>query len=323
MIFLILGMLLVGVFLSAFFSGSETGFYRATRVRLVIDALGGDTIARGLWWLTNNPAMFVATTLIGNNLANYITSLAIVLGAKYVFAGSKAAELLAPMALAPLLFVYGELLPKNLFYHAPNALLRRSGPLFLVCMVLFFPISVLLWLLSRGLQALVGEAPEQLRLALARAELARILEEGHEAGILKPAQRQLAQGLFAMANEPVLQFATPAARMASVRRGSPKREALRLARRHRLAAIPVEEFEGHQRHLVGYVRVIDLHLQQDDAVETVRPLLQISSRETQISALIRMENEGETLARVVDAKGHTLGFLRAQQLTDPLFRRGG
>ncbi|HAY81283.1 MAG TPA: hemolysin protein, partial [Planctomycetaceae bacterium] len=30
-----------GLLLSAFFSGSETGFYRVTRVRLVIDGIGG------------------------------------------------------------------------------------------------------------------------------------------------------------------------------------------------------------------------------------------------------------------------------------------
>ncbi len=31
-------MFVVGVLLSAFFSGSETGFYRVTRVRLVLNA---------------------------------------------------------------------------------------------------------------------------------------------------------------------------------------------------------------------------------------------------------------------------------------------
>ena len=36
----------VGVFLSAFFSGSETGFYRATRVRLTMDAISGDNQVR-------------------------------------------------------------------------------------------------------------------------------------------------------------------------------------------------------------------------------------------------------------------------------------
>ena len=38
-------LLLAGVFLSAFFSGSETGFYRAIRLRLVLDAMDGV----GIW----------------------------------------------------------------------------------------------------------------------------------------------------------------------------------------------------------------------------------------------------------------------------------
>ena len=63
---------LTGLLLSAFFSGAETGFYRVTRVRLLLDGLAGDPIARGLLWLTNNPALFVATALVGNNLANYL-----------------------------------------------------------------------------------------------------------------------------------------------------------------------------------------------------------------------------------------------------------
>ena len=39
-------MFIVGVAFSAIFSGSETGFYRATRVRLTMDALSGDRAAR-------------------------------------------------------------------------------------------------------------------------------------------------------------------------------------------------------------------------------------------------------------------------------------
>ncbi len=59
----ILLMLLIGVFFSAFFSGSETGFYQVTRVRLVLDARGGDPVAKGLLWLTNNPSLFVAACI--------------------------------------------------------------------------------------------------------------------------------------------------------------------------------------------------------------------------------------------------------------------
>ena len=55
-------LLISGLALSALFSGSEIGFYRIPRVRLRLDALEGDVVARGLLWLTNYPTLFVATT---------------------------------------------------------------------------------------------------------------------------------------------------------------------------------------------------------------------------------------------------------------------
>ena len=57
--------------LSAFCSGVETGLYRVPRVRLVLDAVDGSRVARGLLWLTNHPGLFVSTLLVGNTVANY------------------------------------------------------------------------------------------------------------------------------------------------------------------------------------------------------------------------------------------------------------
>ena len=310
---------LIGLALSAFFSGTETGFYRATRVRLLLDGLGGDPIARGLLWLTNNPALFVATTLVGNNLANYLTSLAIVLATQNLLQGnSYMAEILAPMALSPAVFVYGELLPKNLFYHSPNLLLRRGGPLFLFFALLFAPISAVLWCLGRLLASILGEAPLRVRLALARKELQGVFEEGHEAGILRPAQRRLAQSLFAVASRPVRDFSIPVARVAPIKQGTDKAEVFRMARRQRAAVWPVAD--SRERKLIGYIRVVDLYLDESTQIETVRPLTEISEDESHIAALIRLQTDREELAAVIDAEGSTVGLLFADQLTEPLFR---
>ncbi len=314
-----IGLFFLGLLLSAFFSGSETGFYRATRVRLVLDGLTGDLVARGLLWLTNNPALFVATTLVGNNLANYLTSFAIVLMAQQVTATpSVAVELLAPVIFSPLVFVYGELLPKNLFYYSPNSLLRRCGPVFLFFVAAFAPVSAVLWGLGRLLQSLLGEAPLRVQLALARKELQQVLEEGQDAGILQPAQRKLAQNLFAVASRRVQDLCTPIGRMASIRLGADKREVLRVARRHRAAVSPVVDADG--RELLGYVRTVDLHLETGDRVETYRPLPSIAASDSHIAALIQMQSSKEELARVVDADGATIGLLYASELTEPLFR---
>jgi len=313
-------LLTAGIILSAFFSGTETGFYRVARLRLLLDGLGGDWIARGLLWLSNHPTLFVATTLVGNNLANYIVSLAVVLGARVLYPGhGHWPEILAPLAIAPLVFIYGELLPKNVFFEAPNRLLRRSGVIILGCTFLFMPVSGILWALSKVLQGILGESPQKMQLVLARRELERMFEEGHETGILGPAQGALAQALLDVAGQSVMEVATPAGRMPRVQLRMGKANILRVARRNRLAAIPVEE-STHERKLIGYLRIPELYLDESDALPPVRPLVEVPSGNTCIAALIRMQGSTETLGRVVGADGQTVAFVTSRQLGRPLLR---
>lgn len=321
MMWLAVGLFSSGLLLSAFFSGSETGFYRVPRIRLLIDSLAGDRASRGLLWLTNYPSLFVATTLIGNNLANYMTSAAVVLAAGHLFHGSVTAELCAPVMIAPILFVYGELLPKNLFYHAPTMLLRVCSPVFLSFTLLFLPFSGLLWALSKLLEWLVGESPQRLQRRLARKELALVLDEGHVAGLLRPSQRMMAKGIFAVANQAVTEFITPLDQTAVISQGASRADVLRVARQHDSAAVPVcgKDAPGE---LLGYVFVPDLYLDNSDQVGEVRMLIEIPSTWTHLSALMQMQASDETLARVVDHEGRTLGIVTNDQLSEPLFRGG-
>ncbi len=317
---IVIGLFLVGMVASALFSGAETGFYRATRVRLLLDALSGNWTARGLLWLTNHPSLFVATTLLGNNLANYLVSLSIVVGTRRMWSSeSYWATLIAPVALAPLVFVFGELTPKHVFYEAPNRLLRRCGPVLLLFTWLFLPISALLWALNQVLQRAFPAAPQQVRMALARQELAQLLEEGHQEGILRPTQRALAQGLFAVASRRVREFATPAARVTPAHLEMTKAQVQRLARQQRVSMLPVTDAPS-SRELVGYVLVADLYLDGTEKLPTARPLVEIPDTETYIAALMRMHESPEVLGRIVNAQGRTVGFVSKRQLSEALFR---
>lgn len=309
-----------GLFLSAFFSGSETGFYRAARIRLVLDALGGDWISWWLVWLTNRPSMFVATCLVGNNVANYTTSLAIVIATNWLIQSeSWLAELLGPIVLAPVLFVYGELMPKYLFLHAPNRLLHRGGALFLAFTALFLPISALLWLLNRTLARLLGESPEKVRLRIARRELQGILEEGHEVGILYPVQKKLASSIFDSADHTVRRYMAPLSEVARAHADMSRSDILGLASRLNLSEVPIED-PGFQKELTRYVRVIDLALSGMEDTGVVRPMIAISAEVAPIEALIRMHTEQENMARVVDAEGRAIGILYASRLRRQLLR---
>ena len=310
-------MLLCGVFLSAFFSGSETGFYRASRVRVVIAGLDGDRISQYLIKLINNPTLFVATTLIGNNFANYLTSLSIVLITQQATMSS-AAEMLAPILLSPLLFVYGELLPKNLYYRAPNFLLRASAPLFLFFTVLFYPVAALLWGMGRLLERFLGQSPEKIRLTLARKELQQVLEEGLEAGILHPTQRLLGQSFFLVASKPVGDICTPISRIHSISIDSTTQQALKFARQKRIADIPL--FRGSRTNLVGYVRTVELMINKDvgSPADLVRKFNLVKSTDLFGETILQIQSSRETLVQVVNDAHKTIGLLSVDQLTDPL-----
>jgi CBS domain containing-hemolysin-like protein len=315
----ILVLLIGGLVLSALFSGSEIGFYRIPRVRLRLDALEGDVVARGLLWLTKYPTLFVATTLIGNNIANYCSALAIVMLVEYSVGDSAVMQIVAPIVFAPILFVYGELLPKTLFFHMPFRLLRRWAPLLAFFAVLFSPISGLLSIFARFLQHWGGALPERLSWRLARGELTSMLDQGHQAGILRPCQKQLAQGIFSLASRPVTEFAVSPKEFHSIAEGTSRETIIDQARRFEQAVLPVH-MANDPSQWIGYLNVPELYV--EDATQPIRihPMVEIAHRATHLATLMKLQRADQSLGRIVGQKEETLGFITPGLLCDPLFQ---
>ena len=305
--------------LSAFFSGVETGFYRMTRLRLVMEAAEGRRHAGVLLRMANQPTLFVATMLVGNNIANYLASLAIVMGTRRLLPeGGAWTDLLVPLALAPLMFLCGELYPKSLFHLAPNRLMRRWAPASALCVVLFLPVTGVLWLLSMAVKAVARQTPQELRAGLARRELAELLVEGHEVGLLRPVQRSLAQNMLDLAPRPIRQFAVPVQRVPHVTTTMTRSEILRIAQRHHRTLLPIEEPRAGRR-LVGYVRAVDLMLGDPQRPLEPRPIVELSERLTCLEALERLAHHADPLGRVTGPQGETLGFVTGRELRRALF----
>ena len=316
----ILLLLMVGIMLSAFFSGAETGFYRATRVRLAVEALTGDWTSRALLHLAHQPSLFVATTLVGNNLANYLVSLSVVMASQRLYpSGGTWVDVLGPVVIAPVVFVLGELLPKRLFYEAPNRMLKRCAVPLLVCSVLFAPVTGLLWAFSRIFELLTRTSPQELRLQLARRELGELLAEGHEAGILRPVQQSLAQGMLAVAGLPVHQFASPAGRVIRATTTMSKSDVLRIAQRHKRTLLPVEDTRNG-RKLVGYLRMMDLYLDHSPSLPEPRPMTMLQGQQSCLSAMRKLSHSEDALGHVVDEAGKTVGFVTGRELRMALLR---
>ncbi len=309
---------IAGTLLSAFFSGSETGFYRASRLRFALDGMAGDPVARGLLWFVNHPTVFVATTLVGNNLANYLVSFSIVLGTQRLLHSDNATvEILAPIVMAPIVFVYAELLPKNLYFLAPNKLLRWGGPSFILCGVLFAPFSCVLWMISRLLKRFLGESPTLTRLHLARKELRKLMDEGHEVGILRRQQRLLAQGVFDCADETLVDHAVPIHRMATVTDTATMDQLL--ASNRNLSTTDVLVLDSRTRQLKGYVPFADVLLSDQPWHHSIRPLPSFPVQSTVVATMMRLQSERAELGQVVDAQQRLLGIVTRDRLLKTLY----
>jgi putative hemolysin len=310
---MVLALLALGVLMSAFFSGSETGFYRVTRVRLMMDAMSGSLIARSLMWLAARPTLVVATVLIGNNIANYLVSYALVLASQqYLAAWGESLHALVPILATPFLFIYGELLPKYLYYNAPYYLSTRGAPLLVFCAALFLPISIFIIAVESVWLHLVGGKSVRFRYSLERQELQRVMMEGQEAGILKPVQRELTQNLFTYGVRPVRQFALPLRALPLAREGASREEILSLATRSKQKYVGVLDPTG--KRLIGCYAVGDIILRTDQLPQPLR-ICQVQASDSILQVLSQMQAHACPLARIVDSRGNQIGVVSRERLS--------
>ncbi|MEZ6092328.1 MAG: CNNM domain-containing protein [Pirellulaceae bacterium] len=308
-----------GISLSAFFSGSETGLYRVPRIRLVLDALSGRLVSKVLLWLANHPTVFVATVLVGNNIANYLTSFAVVMAVSLAVSGNQsAAELMGTVLVTPIVFVFGELLPKYLFFNAPYRLLGYSGPFLVLVTILFLPITVLLVLLNNLLSIFTGPTPFQSRQSMARGELQQMLRHGHNIGLLKASQQRTAQNMWQVGERPAIAFAVPPDRLARITPRATLEEAITAARRQGHPLILVED--SKRRKTIGYIRYPDLSAGQKTLQDCIRPIVKTSEKANNLEVLFALYDQDSDIAELVDTNGKVTAIVTRRQLQEPLMR---
>ncbi len=304
--------------LSAFCSGVETGLYRVPRVRLVLDAVDGSKVARGLLWLTNHPGLFVSTLLVGNTIANYAVPVGVAWFVVELFGYDEPRINIAVSILTtPILFIFCELLPKSLFHQMPNRLLRNAGwPLFALT-ILALPLTWVLYFLSRWLQRVLGEEPLKIRPALARRELRQVLEEGEQAGLLESVQRDLVQNMFAYGSDPISRYCMPLRGLRTVQIDVPIEEAKQVLLKSNLQILPV--LHSRDKRLVGYYEATDLLYAVDRP--KLRAVSTFEENAGQIAVLNRMVSQDTKLGRIVNSTGQLVGVVLRDRLIAQMMQR--
>lgn len=305
----------VGVVASALFSGAETGAYSFNRTRLRLAVAEGIARARLVNHLTGDLTGFVVVCLIGTNLANNLVSFASTLVATELAIGPP--ELVATIAVAPFLFVLGELGPKELFRRQPDRLLYGLSPILAIAAFLFRPfvlaMAALTWILRKLGFKTGGNA-------MLRAEdRVRLVIQAHaEDGALTEYQETLARNIFSLRARTVRHTMIAVDQVDALEASAELEEARTFARLCGRRFMPV--FRRDREQLVGVVNLFDLLFEERPGLTIrnyIEPALELRPGEPVTEALLRMRRARTTLAVVTD-KGKTLGVVTLKDLVEEI-----
>lgn len=310
---------MVGLRLSAFFSGSETGFYRVSTLQLTLQKQRGDRIASSLFSFVAHPEKFVATTLVGNNIANYVTTLAVGIFVTAIWESSGGSiEIIATILLTPVIFIFGELIPKSLFYRAPMSQLRAGALWFRSFYYVFLPVSLPLIAASRLVTKLSKSTRRPMEVVFGRTRLFGVLEAGQREGILTQVQRNLAENLMQVAAQPVRSVIVPNAVLTGIDESASVDEALQLSKTSQSPFVLIHE-ANQPGNWIGYVRVADI-LSSGLAPRLVMNDLPIFQGQTSRLEVMTSMFQEDALYGLVKENDKPLGIIRRQTLQSELFR---
>lgn len=308
---------LIGVSLSSLFSGMETGIYTLNRVRLTVRGGRGEPAAMRLQRFIRQPFRLLSTILVGNNIANFLGSF----GIAAILTGFGLSQwetvVINALILMPILFVFGETLPKDLFRTNADVWTYRISPFLAVCWALFTwtLIAPLVEQVGKFAARLVGgevEAP-----TTARARVSQLLREGEGAGLLNEMQTTLADRALNFGTRTVAGEMIPWKNVITLPVEASGADRMARLQRVNHTRLPVVERDGT---VVGVVSLLDIVLNAErptrDLVED--PVLLNGDLHVP-RALQMLRAKRQAMGIVVDARTQKpIGIVTLKDLVEPL-----
>ena len=183
---LLLSLLVILIFLSAFFSGTETALMSLNRYRLRHQAKSGHRAAKITEALLKRPDRLIGLILLGNNAVNLTAAALVTLisirigGENAVFAGT--------MVLTFVILIFAEVAPKTIAALNPAKIALPAALIYYPLLKVTYPFVWLINLIANSLLRLLGVSPDEIAShSLSAEELRTVVAE---AGAMVPRRHQ-------------------------------------------------------------------------------------------------------------------------------------
>lgn len=310
---------IVGLVLAGLSSGLETGVYSLNPVRLHVLEHTGLKAARRLARHMAAPAALIASLLISHNAGVKIaTHAAAVLLSRHDLTDWQIVVFDA-IIMMPLLFIFAETVPKNLFaVYADRLMVLFVGPLHVLVMFCRYTgVGPLLTAASDGFTWLLGLRRPQSRFQ-PRHQIEVLVREGVGYGILDDEQGAIAERMMTIAGRTIAEHMQPWDQAITVSVEDRAQTLWDLANRSSRTRFPVVDAHGA---VVGILNINDVLVHAVETCPPVRELLREASTLEASTPLRRGLAElrtGPMPIAVVLERGRPVGLITLKDLLEPV-----
>jgi len=295
------------ILLAGYYAGTETGFYRLNRVRLRYRARQGQPAAKKLETLIRRPDEFVVTALVANNVFVFLATFTCT--RLYAPLYGTRAEFLATLTLIGPIFLFGEVLQKEMYRAA--CMLRWS-------MTVFAPVVFVLKRVQGFWTIFMRSKTRTQELLMERRRLYHFFHESAEEGTLSAYQRTMAANIMKLQGLTVERVMIPRQAAVSVALDASHETFRHLVEESPYRRLPVADASGA---LVGVVNVLDVLSHKGGPfrlADCVRRPAVFGRDANVIDAFHVLNRSRQPMGFVTDAEGASLGIITIKDLVEEI-----
>ena len=322
--------ILICLIFSAFFSGMEIAFVSSNRIYLEIEKSQRSYTSRVLRNITQKPSRFIATMLLGNNIALVVYG--IFAGERIlqfffsdsVFIGQDPSILIIfyqTLISTIVILLTAEFLPKVFFQIYANLSVKIFTIPVAFFYYLFLPITyIIIKFTDIILKRFLKTESDQIQLSFSKVELGNYIEEQLESTDDKESldsEIQIFQNALDFSEVKAKEAMVPRAELVAVEENTPISEIKDLFIETGFSKIPV--YKNTIDKILGYVHVFDMLKNPKSLQNILLPLAYVPETMLINDVLKILTRQQKSISVVIDEYGGISGIITVEDIVEELF----
>ena len=306
------------VLLSGFFSGTETAFSCANKIKLKTLVSQGKKNAKAVYkFADENYDKLVTAILIGNNIVNLAASaLGTILFADLI-ANAEISATVSTAVLTVVVLLFGEITPKYLASVYPEKVCFLCYPLMQLFYWILWPLSKIFDCYKAGLAKAFKLKKDE---TVTDEELLSLVEEAEESGTLKEDESELVRSALEFDDLKVEDILVPRVDVYAVDEESTMEEIREMFEKTGYSRLPV--YKETIDNVIGLIHERDFFTAYIKGEKEIGHIVQdivFTTEYTRISALLKqLQKQKIHMAAVSDEYGGLLGIVTLEDILEQL-----